>query len=85
MKLRNFIPTERKHPPTNLYVLGYWEGAPAPFVVIRRDEHGLWLCSDECVEDDYAPPTSWSYLPGGLDFNTAGFPGKFEPDVDAEV
>lgn len=85
MKLRNFIPTDRELPPTNLYVLGYWEGEPGPFVVIRRDEHGMWLSSDECMEDDYISPTSWHLLPGGLDFNTAGFTGKFAPELDTEV
>lgn len=85
MKLRDFIPTERELPPTNLYVLGYWEGEPAPFVVIRLDEHGMWLSSDECMEDDYIPPTSWSRLPGGDDLNTAGLPLEVEPDLDLNV
>lgn len=86
MKLRNFIKTEQELPPTNVYVLGYWEDEPAPFVVARRDENGIWWSSDADVQaDDYIPPTSWSHLPGGLDFNTAGFLGKFEPNLDAEV
>jgi hypothetical protein len=85
VKLRNFIPTDRELPPTNLYVLGYWEGEPAPFVVIRRDEHGMWLSSNECMEDDYTPPTSWHSLPGGHDFNTAGLPIAVGPDKDLNV
>lgn len=85
MKLRNFIQTAQELPPTNLYVLGYWEGEPGPFIVVRRDEHGVWLSSDSDMTDDYVSPTSWSHLPGGLDFNTEGFHGKFKPDLDAEV
>ena len=84
MKLRNFIPTAQELPPTNLYVLGYWEGEPGPFIVVRRDEHGVWLSSDPDMSDDYVPPTSWSYLPGGHDFNQAVFPAEV-PDLDAEV
>jgi hypothetical protein len=67
-----------------VYVLGYWEGEPAPFVVIRRDEHGLWLSSEpDC--DDYIAPTSWSHLPGGIELNTAGLPLACDIDLDAEV
>ena len=83
MKLRDFTLTISELPPTNVYVLGYWEGSPTPFVVIRRDEHGLWLPSTDC--DDYIAPTSWSHLPGGTDLNRADFYGKFEIDLDAEV
>ena len=85
MKLRDFILTEKELPPANVYVLGYWEGEPAPFVVIRRDEHGLWLSSEPAYGDDYIAPTSWSHLPGGIALNRAGFHGKFEVDLDAEV
>ncbi|TXH43560.1 MAG: hypothetical protein E6Q97_33920 [Desulfurellales bacterium] len=85
MKLRNFIPTAQELPPTNLYVLGYWRDCEAPFLVARRDEDGIWWSSDPEMRDDYVPPTSWSHLPGGLDFNTEGFHGKFKPDLDAEV
>lgn len=84
MKLRDFTLTANELPPTNVYVLGYWEGEPAPFVVIRRDEHGLWLSSEpDC--DDYIAPTSWSHLPGGINLNRVDFHGKFEIDLDAEV
>ncbi len=84
MKLRNFIPTAQELPPTNLYVLGYWEGEFGPFVVVRRDDKGIWLSSDHDMTDDYVAPTSWSYLPGGRNFNQAFFPTEV-PDLDAEV
>lgn len=84
MKLRNFIPTDRELPPTNLYVLGYWEGEPEPFVVIRRNEDGIWLSSNNDV-DDFIPPTSWSRLPGGDDLNTAGLLIDVGPELDTEV
>lgn len=83
MKLRNFIPTAQELPPTNLYVLGYWE--EAPFIVVRRDHFGIWWSSDLEMTDDYIPPVSWSYLPGGRDINTEGFVGTPLPDLDAEV
>lgn len=37
MKLRDFTLTTNELPPTNVYVLGYWEGEPAPFNVVRAD------------------------------------------------
>ena len=83
MKLRDFTLTTNELPPTNVYVLGYWEGEPAPYTVVYRDADGIWWAHDD--EDDYIAPTSWSHLPGGIDLNRVDFHGKFEIDLDAEV
>ena len=82
MKLRDFTLTANELPPTNVYVLGYWEGWSQPFAIAHRDASGAWLDADvdECYE-----PTSWSHLPGGIALNRADFHGKFEIDLDAEV
>jgi hypothetical protein len=85
VKLRDFTLTTNELPPTNVYVLGYWEGEPGPFIVVRRDHFGIWWSSDPEMTDDYIQPVSWSYLPGGRDINTEGFVGSPLPDLDAEV
>ena len=94
MKLRDFTLTTNELPPTNVYVLGYWEGEPAPFAVTHHDGDGWYVYAADLSApasscgrwySEYTTPTSWSHLSGGTDLNRADFHGKFEIDLDAEV
>ncbi len=76
MKLCDFRFVENELPPIDVNVLGYWEGEPQAFTVIRWT--GNHWRSDE--DDSYTSPTRWHFLPGGRELNDMNFIGT--PKID---
>ncbi len=81
MRLRNFKSPDVELPPVDLFVLGYWEGEPQPFTVVRWTG-GLWVNTDG--DDDYRPPTGWHKLPGGDAINDLNNLDEAVPDLDTD-